>query len=240
MPGHVMHGPEGSYYLVQAPAAELLPQASSLLERLPDALRAAASVTDDARLAPLRDTSLDKLALLDTETAGLSAAPIFLVGLTLWPSNQAEDAVVHQLMARDYTEEAPMLAEAARLLRGRRVLMTYNGRSFDFPLMRERTVYHRLERLSELESHVDLLHVVRKRFRGRWDDCRLQTLEKELCGRERWGDIDGADIPRAYHDFVASGDAGQMKLVIEHNRLDLISMLEILVRITMPNELPQP
>ena len=173
--------------------------------------------------------------LLDTETAGLSAAPIFLVGLTLWPSNQAEDAVVHQLMARDYTEEAPMLAEAARLLRGRRVLMTYNGRSFDLPMLRERTVYHGLPQLPEPEHHFDLLKAVRARFRGRWRDCRLQTLELHLCGRERWGDIEGGDIPQAYHDFVKDGDAGRMKQVLEHNRLDLITMLQVLPALSSPD-----
>jgi uncharacterized protein YprB with RNaseH-like and TPR domain len=228
VPGRALERPEGAFYLVQAAPAEVLPQAARMLESLPEALGSLSAASDDARLALLRQARPEQLALLDIETAGLSAAPIFLVGLMLWPDDRPDAAVVCQLMARDYAEEAAMLAEAARLLAGRRILISYNGRSFDLPLVQERLVYHRLGRLRAPECHLDLLPVVRRRFRGRWEDCRLQTLEKHLCGRERWGDIEGADIPQAYHDFVSTGDAGQMKLVIEHNRLDLIAMLEIL------------
>lgn len=228
VPGRAVERPEGAFYLVQAAPAEVLPKATRMLESLPETLAALSAATDDAGLASVPEAGPGQLALLDIETAGLSAAPIFLVGLVLWPTDRLDAAVVCQLMARDYAEEAAMLAEAASLLAGRRVLISYNGRSFDLPLVQERLVYHRLGRLRAPECHLDLLRVVRRRFRGRWEDCRLQTLEKHLCGRERWGDIEGADIPQAYHDFVSTGDAGRMKLVIEHNRLDLISMLEIL------------
>jgi len=240
VPGRAVAKAEGSYYHVEAPVTELMPEAGPVLRAMEEALRTPTGASQDAGLQSLRDTGLEQWALLDTETAGLSAAPIFLVGLTLWSSNRAEEGVVCQLMARDYAEEGPMLAEVARLLEGRRVLVTYNGRSFDLPLLKERTVYHRLKRLREPEWHLDLLPLVRRRFRGRWEDCRLQTLERELCGRQRLGDIDGAEIPRAYHDFVQSGDAGQMKLVIEHNRLDLLAMLEILVHLNAWNGLSQP
>ncbi len=228
VPGRIVEGPDGSFYLVEARPAEVHPRAAGILEGLPDSLRAVSAASGDAELGRLGEATPDQLALLDLETAGLWAAPIFLVGLVLWANEQPDTAVVHQLMARDYAEEAAVLGEAARLLAGRRVLISFNGRAFDLPLMQERLVYHRLQRITPPECHLDLLGLARKRFRGRWEDCRLQTLEKHLCGRERWGDIEGADIPRAYHDFVESGDAGQMKLVIEHNRLDLISMLEIL------------
>jgi len=225
-PGRVIEGEHGSLYVVEARPADVLPSLEHTLERLEGLLAALGPEGDP--LAPLRGTSVPELVLLDTETAGLSSAPVFLVGMLLWTEMAPERASLVQLMARDYAEERAMLAETARLLGQRRVLMTYNGRSFDMPMLRERTIYHGLPRLTEPERHLDLLSVVRGCFRGQWEDCKLQTLEKRLCGRERWGDIEGGEIPQAYHDFVQDGDAGRMKLVLEHNRLDLITMLEIL------------
>jgi uncharacterized protein len=166
--------------------------------------------------------------LLDTETAGLASAPVFLVGMIIWRSDAVDDAVSLQLLARDYSEERVVLAASAELLEGRRVLMTYNGKSFDLPLMRERMIYHGLGDCPEPPCHVDLLHLIRARYRDRWENCRLLTLEQKLCGRSRWDDIDGARIPDAYHDFVRTGDAACMARVLEHNRLDLITMLEAL------------
>jgi len=225
-PGCVVEGEHGSLYVIEACPAEVLPGIEPALDQL-EGLMGALGHEEDP-LGALRGTSVSELVLLDTETAGLSSAPVFLVGLLLWTDAAPEGASVVQLMARDYAEERAMLAETARLLSGRRVLMTYNGRSFDVPMLRERTIYHGLPGLPEPERHLDLLGVVRGRFRGRWEDCRLQTLEKHLCGRERWGDIEGGEIPQAYHDFVQDGDAGRMKLVLEHNRLDLITMLQVL------------
>jgi len=228
VPGCVLETSHGAFYLVEALATELMPEAARALTSLPQALRAVSAATKDPRLEPPRDPKLHQLVLLDIETVGFSAAPIFLVGLMLWRDDRPESAMVRQLMARDYAEEIAILAETAQLLQGRGTLITYNGRAFDLPLIQERLVYHRLGRLQEPQYHLDLLPVARKRFSDRWGNCRLQTLEKHLCGRERWGDINGADIPQAYHDFVDTGDAGRMQVVIEHNRLDLISMLAIL------------
>ncbi len=234
-PGEVAEGDEGAYWLVSGPAREMLPHGAEILERFERLTALIAGGADDT-LAGLRGLAPTDLVLLDTETAGLSAAPIFLVGVIVWETDRASEALSLQLFARDYAEERAVLAASGELLRGRRALMTYNGRSFDMPLLRERMIYHGLGECPEPSAHMDLLHMIRARFRGQWENCRLQTCEKRLCGRSRLGDIDGADIPDAWHDFVHSGDAGQMAQVLEHNRLDLITMLEVLPHLRDPGE----
>jgi uncharacterized protein YprB with RNaseH-like and TPR domain len=77
-------------------------------------------------------------------------------------------------------------------------------------------------------SHVDLLPVSRSLMKGRTPDHRLQTLEKFVLGRRRTGDIPGSEIPAAYHDFVRNRDARKMAAVIHHNRLDLLSMMDLI------------
>ena len=226
-PGEIVECDDGAYWLVSGPAREMLPHGAEILERF-ERLTALLGDEREHALGTLRGLAPTDLVLLDTETAGLSAAPIFLVGLIVWETDRASEARALQLFARDYAEERAVLAASAELLRGRRALMTYNGRSFDMPLMRERMIYHGLGECPEPSAHMDLLHLIRARFRGQWENCKLQTCEKRLCGRSRVGDIDGADIPDAWHDFVHTGDAGQMAQVLEHNRLDLITMLEVL------------
>lgn len=226
-PGEVVECDDGTYWLVAGPARGMLPHGAEILERFE---RLTALLGEEAPGPPgtLRGIRPTDLVLLDTETAGLSSAPVFLVGVIIWDTDDVSEALSLQLFARDYAEERAVLAASAELLRGRNALMTYNGRSFDMPLIRERMIYHGLGDCPEPPAHIDLLHAIRSRFRGEWDDCRLQTCEKRLCGRSRWGDIDGAAIPDAWHDFVHTGDAGQMAQVLEHNRLDLITMLEVL------------
>jgi len=237
-PGEVLQTEHGNVYSITARPADILPGADAILQGLRE-LTSTEPLAEDDRLNCLRNLSVSDLVLLDTETAGLSMAPIFEIGLLLWPSDDVADATIVQLMARDYSEERALLAETARLIGPRRVLMTYNGRSFDVPMMRERTIYHGLPALPETEEHLDLLLVTRSLFKGRWENCRLQTLEKRLCGRERWGDIEGAEIPQAYHDFVQDTNAGRMKLVLEHNRLDLITMLEVLPWMADPQKIDE-
>lgn len=227
VPGKTVKTNEGSYWLIEQPVAEIFPYAARVLKRFGSLMSRLEGVRA-SDLFGLSSISSSELILLDTETAGLSSAPIFLVGLIAWKSDSAEEALSLQLLARDYAEERAVLAASAELLQGCRTLMTYNGKSFDLPLMRERMIYHGLGECPEPLTHLDLLYPVRERFRRRWENCKLTTVERNLCGRLRRDDIPGADIPDAYHDFVHTGDAAEIARVLEHNRLDLITMLEAL------------
>jgi uncharacterized protein YprB with RNaseH-like and TPR domain len=95
-------------------------------------------------------------------------------------------------------------------------------------MIRDRSVFHGVELPAKEPPHLDLLQEARKRWRGRVPNCRLQTLEQLFCGRARHGDIPGAAIPDAYHRFVSGGVARQLADIIHHNRLDLLTMAELL------------
>jgi len=174
-------------------------------------------------LEPLARVDPARIGWLDIETAGFIGRPIFLVGL-MRPVDG--ELVITQLLARDYSQERALLAQFAELASGLQVLVTFNGKCFDLPFLRDRMAYHRVPRRLEAES-VDLLWAARRRWRGAVPDCRLQTLERHLCRRLRPGDIPGALIPQRYHDFVRSQDASLIAPVMRHNRLDLLTMAEL-------------
>jgi uncharacterized protein YprB with RNaseH-like and TPR domain len=199
---------------------------------------------------------------LDLETCGLGGSMTFLVGLL---HQQDEQLVLSQLLARNYAEEKAVLASLWQIMTGQQVLVTFNGKSFDWPMVHDRSTMHHLGRDMRLEPsestaigevsragvrerhdprpnplHCDLLHHARRRWRGRLPNCKLQTLEQYLCGRRRTGDIPGYAIPAAYHEYVRTGDAWQMRSVLHHNALDLVTLLQLSMRCVMTPPRPAP
>ena len=179
---------------------------------------------------------------LDLETCGFAGSMIFLVGLVWWDEGQLW---LDQLLARNYAEERAMLATLWQIAAPLEVLVTFNGKSFDWPMVKDRSTLHRLSRglqpagdLPSSESsgrdsstrdllHCDLLHHARRRWRGRLSDCRLQTLERAICRRHRSGDVPGALVPAVYHAYVRSGDLRMIEPVLHHNALDLVTLVQI-------------
>ena len=135
---------------------------------------------------------------------------------------------VQQYLARDYTEEGALLYQVWKRLADTRTVVTFNGKSYDLPYIRDRMVYYGY-RLREGLADIDLLHEGRRRYKDRLVNCKLQTLEKAICGRGRLGDIPGAEIPDAYHEFVRTGNATEMRDILHHNALDLVTMIEIVL-----------
>ncbi|MCA9269431.1 MAG: ribonuclease H-like domain-containing protein [Planctomycetales bacterium] len=168
-----------------------------------------------------------RAALLDLETCGFAGSMVFLVGLI---HSDGQELTLTQWLARNYAEEPSMLWSLQRQLAECDVLLTFNGKSFDWPMVRDRCVLHRLAAPSEdfaPPHHLDLLHLARRRYRRELPDCRLQTLERYLCGRRRAGDIPGSEIPAAYHRFARTGAMDQMQSVLHHNALDLVTLLQV-------------
>ena len=167
-----------------------------------------------------------RILFLDIETLGLTSTPVFLVG-TIHP---ADDGRMHmrQIFARDYAEERHILEHFARRVGDFDVIVTYNGKTFDWPYLRDRSNYHAVQLLHEPE-HMDLLHEARRRWRHVLPNCKLQTLEYHVCRRRRTGDIPGDMIAEAYHHYVKTGDARRMETVIHHNALDLVTMVELML-----------
>jgi uncharacterized protein YprB with RNaseH-like and TPR domain len=219
-------------YIVRRDAADLQPgrDLAGDLGRALESLSARDPEDVDRGLRAAAGFAPRDLAVMDLETTGFWGCPIFLVGLLL-----EEDGrwVTHQLLARDYPEEAGILRLAAELLRDKRLLVTFNGKSYDLPCLRERAAYHRVPaRLDEL-AHVDLLHPARRRFRTELPDCRLQTLEREVVGIFRAADVPSRDIPAVYHAFAATGEARLLAPVLHHSRVDLLTTARLFAELAV-------
>jgi uncharacterized protein YprB with RNaseH-like and TPR domain len=162
----------------------------------------------------------------DIETTGLGGSPLFLIGVMDW---QNDGLHVRQYLARDYAEEAAVIAFFIDQCAGRKMLVSFNGKTFDYPYIRLRAAATGVP-FSLAPRHFDLLHEGRRLWRGKFADCKLQTLEYHICGRGRTGDIPGHLIPQAYHDFVRTGDAVQIADILTHNMLDLVTLAELMAR----------
>ena len=172
-----------------------------------------------------------RLRFFDTETTGLAGGTgtrAFQIGVGDW-----HDGVfrVRQLTITTLAAETAMLDTFARWLDDEDVLVSYNGRSYDAPLLATR--YRLARRNSPLPAltHLDLLHPVRRRYRGRWANCRLSTIERELLGIVREDDLPGSEAPRAWLDYLRGGSARNLRRVGEHNRQDLCSLAGVLLRL---------
>jgi hypothetical protein len=212
---------------LERPGAELLAPVERLLELF-------AGWRPD-RAGPLR---AEDLLFLDLETTGLSRSAetiAFLIGTGRWPAPREEAGAggfqVNQLFLRDPADEALALDRLQELLDGARVIVTFNGRGFDLPLLRNRSLITRT--FIDLDKpHLDLLPLCRRLFRPRLTNCRLTTLERELLGFERQGDVEGSEAPRIYTEWLRTGHPGELPLIIEHNRLDVALMAPLLHRVT--------
>jgi hypothetical protein len=170
------------------------------------------------------------LVCLDTETTGLATAAgtvAFLVGLGWWEGERFRQA---QLLLPDHPAEGGLLARLAAHIPADAWLVTYNGKGFDWPLLVAR---YRMARLPAPPhaGHLDLLPFVRRVFRHRMPDARLRTVETELLGTVRHGDVDGWQIPGLYLDFLRGGEAWPLIDVVRHNREDVRSLARLLGRI---------
>jgi hypothetical protein len=163
-------------------------------------------------------------AFLDTETSGLSGgsgAFAFLVGVGAITAHGFE---LKQFFMRDHGEEPSLLTALSDHLSRFNLLVTYNGRAFDQPLLETR---YRLARIREPFPrllHVDLLYSARRLWRLALESCRLQELEQRILGVERHGDVAGALIPNLYFQYLHTGDFRPLAPVIYHNAIDILSL----------------
>jgi len=170
------------------------------------------------------------VVFLDLETTGLGNSPLFLIGTMLWNDGSF---VVRQYLARNYAEEAAVISLFLEACDGKRLLVTFNGKSFDVPYVRTRSVANGIP-YPFVPAHFDMLHECRRIWKDVLPNCKLQTLESHICGRARCGDIPGEEIPEAYHAYVRTENAWQMVEVLKHNMLDLITMADLMTRFPEP------
>ncbi|MBI5509277.1 MAG: ribonuclease H-like domain-containing protein [Deltaproteobacteria bacterium] len=166
---------------------------------------------------------------LDTETTGLAGGTgtlAFLVGLG-WFEGGA--FVVEQLLLSRLSDEGPLLCRLAARLAAASAIVSFNGKSFDWPLLRTRFIMNRLA--APRPAHLDLLHTVRRVYRRHLLSLRLKSVEEEVLGLSRADDIDGASIPPLYWRFLKTGDGGLLQPVLEHNVQDILALPALLNRL---------
>jgi uncharacterized protein YprB with RNaseH-like and TPR domain len=227
-PGKEVAVPEGRYWLIRRSLEEVSGDYLGVQGEYLSVLRGARQRFDELSASPgicrIADGRPEEPLFLDIETCGLVGSCVFLVGLMSYRQGQL---VFEQLLARHYGEEQAILGAFARRLESAGALVTFNGKAFDMTNLRERAAFHGIG-LGDEPPHCDLLHEVRRHWRGVLPNCRLQTLEQFLCRRRRIDDIPGHDIPQAYHDFVSGGDARKIKVIVHHNLMDLLTMSQLL------------
>jgi uncharacterized protein YprB with RNaseH-like and TPR domain len=182
-----------------------------------------------------KETSLSELGqvvFLDTETTGLSGGTgtyAFLVGIGSW---NGSIFAVEQFFMRDFHEEPALLHALEERLKPVQLLITFNGKSFDIPLLKSRFTLARRAWPLVSASHLDLLFPARRIWKLRLGDCRLGNLEKEILGDARTEDVAGNLIPQIYFNYVRSGNPVGIRKILEHNSRDIVSLAKLTLKVS--------
>ena len=176
------------------------------------------------------------LLFFDTETTGLAGGTgtrAFMIGAADWvvDAQRGSGVRVRQLLMTTMAAETAMLREFARWLGPSTVLCSYNGRCYDAPLLKTRYRLARLEDPISALAHVDLLFPTRRRYRGRWENCRLATIERQVLQIVREDDLPGSEAPAAWLHYLRGGSAINLRRVGDHNHQDVLTLAALLLRL---------
>ncbi|WP_426688682.1 ribonuclease H-like domain-containing protein [Rhodanobacter ginsengiterrae] len=183
----------------------------------------------DARFARMDPVHHYRLLHFDTETTGLAGGTgtrAFMIGAADWVDGRFR---IRQLTLTTMAAETAMLRTFAAWLGEDTVLVSYNGKCYDAPLLATR---YRLARLANPLAglgHLDLLHPVRRHWKHQWENCRLATAERQLLGVVREDDLPGAEAPAAWLTYLRGGSASNLRRVAQHNAQDLKSLAGVLL-----------
>ena len=162
---------------------------------------------------------------IDTETTGLSGGVgnlAFMVGVARYSGPTT--LVVRQYLLGGFGAEAAMLRNLVEWIGDRAVLVSYNGKCFDLPLLTARLSLYRIATNLSSLPHLDLMYSVRRAYRKAWPDCRLQTVECRRLGVYRVGDLPGSAAPAAWQAWLRNGASGALAGVLRHNYQDVVSL----------------
>jgi len=184
-----------------------------------------------SRSRPLRLLTADvgddrELLFIDTETTGLSGGAgtiAFLVGIGVPLGDVFR---VTQYFVADYPGERELIELLANELSERRVIVSYNGKSFDVPILRSRFALN--GRRLDIERQIDLLHVARRLWRTSIGSCSLHSIEENVLGVERSDDVPGYLVPELYFEYLRSGDPAALHSVFSHHLYDIVSLATLL------------
>jgi len=165
----------------------------------------------------------EDFTILDIETMGLFSRPIILFGIA---QISGTHILINQYFLRSIKEEPAALMGFLSHINENSIFITFNGRAFDVPYIKERLAYYRMR--GDLQKpHFDVLHFSRRAWRKKVPDCRLTTLEKYLLGIERINDVPSALVPEFYETYLKTKNIGPILPIIEHNKQDLVTLASI-------------
>lgn len=167
---------------------------------------------------------LRRVLFLDTETTGLSGGAgtvAFEIGVGFIDDR---GMVIRQYVMRDYSEEGPMLSEIAALFGRFDTVVSFNGKSFDLPLLESRMVMNRIRLAVTQIPQLDLLHAARRVYKLRLKRCNLASLEEAVLGQQRHDDLPGSQVPQRYFDYIRTKEFSLLEDVLRHNFDDVKSL----------------
>ena len=190
----------------------------------------AKTISSLARDNRLKDIDINKTVFLDTETTGLAGGAgtyIFLVGVGYFEGDQF---CVRQYFMRDYNEERALLSAVNELLSNFEAIVSYNGKTFDVPLIQSRFIMSGMKLSLKNPGHFDLLYPARRLWKRRLENCSLSTVERDILGVIREDDVPGYLVPEIYFRYLKTKDARALKQVFEHNLQDILSLVALVSR----------
>ncbi|OGD15130.1 hypothetical protein A2V47_00435 [Candidatus Atribacteria bacterium RBG_19FT_COMBO_35_14] len=190
----------------------------------------AKTISSLARDDRLKKIDMNKTVFLDTETTGLAGGAgtyIFLVGAGYFEGDQF---CVRQYFMRDYNEERALLSAVNELLSNFEAIVSYNGKTFDIPLIQSRFIMSGMKMSLKDPYHFDLLYPARRLWKKRLESCSLSTVERDILGVIRENDVPGYLVPEIYFRYLKTKDARALKQVFEHNLQDILSLVALVSR----------
>jgi uncharacterized protein YprB with RNaseH-like and TPR domain len=186
-----------------------------------------------------QDGAPERWLMIDTETSGLSGGSgtlVFLLGLARIEADRLE---TRQYLLTAFAGESALFEQAGHWAGQGRTLLSFNGKSFDLPLLAARARLARTPNPFEALAHLDLLHPTRRLFGGSWPDCRLATAERRLLGFARQDDLPGSEAPQVWLDWIQRRDPSRMGAVLRHNYWDLVSLAALALRLGEASHAPR-
>ena len=181
---------------------------------------------------------MKNLIFIDTETTGLAGGTgtvAFLIGLGYF----TDDAFrLEQCFMRDFDDEEPMLAYLDNLLKRFETVVSYNGKSYDIPLLRTRFIFNRIPFRLDSIMHFDLVHASRRFWKDRLGSCTLGNVESAILGIKRHGDVPGYEIPEIWFEYLRTRDATELKKVFYHHKMDILSLLTLTAQLSRLLDVP--
>jgi uncharacterized protein YprB with RNaseH-like and TPR domain len=177
------------------------------------------------------ELNLSRTAFIDLETTGLSGGTgtyAFLIGLGHIELNQI---VVRQYLLPDFQYEWLLLKQVENVLKSFDTIVTFNGKSFDIPLLRNRFILNRMDSILDDLLHIDILHSVRRLWKTRLSSCDLGNVEYAILGQQRLNDIPGEMIPQIYFEYIRKRRVYLLRDVLEHNYYDIANLVLLTIYI---------